>query len=283
MAESGRCWRRFSSHRPRNCRRRSQGPARRSSSKTTRSRSGMSRGSNRSTRFTRTATTWSGSPTRKAIGSSRRETAPGRLVPHQGLGVPDESGRRHARRRRRQRSADAGGADRSQVTSAAPETRAEPTDGLRQVAGAPAWENNRAAAWLMHGRLVGSDASPRRRRRRADIRCATSPESDVRPRWNGSRRPGPGRRRVAHTSSRSSRRGHEADDHRPAHLPDDVRVGGRCRRAAPRRVWTGRRQRETGVGPLGVAHHRCEMRLHPRKPVREDPHEPGHLGLRRSG
>ena len=26
---------------------------------------------------------------------------------------------------------------------------AEPTDGLRQVAGAPAWENNRAAAWLV--------------------------------------------------------------------------------------------------------------------------------------
>jgi hypothetical protein len=26
---------------------------------------------------------------------------------------------------------------------------AEPTDGLRQVAGAPAWENNRAAAWVV--------------------------------------------------------------------------------------------------------------------------------------
>ena len=26
---------------------------------------------------------------------------------------------------------------------------AEPADGLRQVAGAPAWENNRAAAWVV--------------------------------------------------------------------------------------------------------------------------------------
>jgi hypothetical protein len=26
---------------------------------------------------------------------------------------------------------------------------AEPADGLRQVAGAPAWENNRAAGWLV--------------------------------------------------------------------------------------------------------------------------------------
>jgi len=29
------------------------------------------------------------------------------------------------------------------------EGREEPADGLRQVAGAPAWENNRAAAWLV--------------------------------------------------------------------------------------------------------------------------------------
>jgi hypothetical protein len=27
----------------------------------------------------------------------------------------------------------------------------QPADGLRQVAGAPAWENNRAAAWLVTG------------------------------------------------------------------------------------------------------------------------------------
>ena len=31
------------------------------------------------------------------------------------------------------------------------ERRDEPPDGLRQVAGAPAWENNRAAAWLVNG------------------------------------------------------------------------------------------------------------------------------------
>jgi hypothetical protein len=39
-----------------------------------------------------------------------------------------------------------------EVKSAAPrEGRTEPPDGLRQVAGAPAWENNRAAAWLVTG------------------------------------------------------------------------------------------------------------------------------------
>ena len=31
------------------------------------------------------------------------------------------------------------------------ERREEPADGLRQVAGAPAWENNRAAGWLVNG------------------------------------------------------------------------------------------------------------------------------------
>ena len=31
------------------------------------------------------------------------------------------------------------------------EGREEPADGLRQVAGVPAWENNRAAAWLVTG------------------------------------------------------------------------------------------------------------------------------------
>jgi hypothetical protein len=39
-----------------------------------------------------------------------------------------------------------------EVKFAAPrETRAEPPDGLRQVVGAPAWENDRAAAWLVMG------------------------------------------------------------------------------------------------------------------------------------
>jgi hypothetical protein len=36
---------------------------------------------------------------------------------------------------------------------------AEPADGLRQVAGAPAWENNRAAAWLV---MPGSPAPQHR-------------------------------------------------------------------------------------------------------------------------
>jgi hypothetical protein len=39
------------------------------------------------------------------------------------------------------------------------ERREEPADGLRQVAGAPAWENNRAAAWVVNG---GSSAPTHR-------------------------------------------------------------------------------------------------------------------------
>lgn len=39
------------------------------------------------------------------------------------------------------------------------EGREEPPDGLRQVAGVPAWENNRAAAWLVTG---GSSLSTHR-------------------------------------------------------------------------------------------------------------------------
>jgi hypothetical protein len=38
-------------------------------------------------------------------------------------------------------------------------TAAEPPDGLRQVAGAPAWENNRAAAWVV---MPGSSAPTHR-------------------------------------------------------------------------------------------------------------------------
>jgi hypothetical protein len=39
-----------------------------------------------------------------------------------------------------------------EVKSPAPRpAAAEPSDGLRQVAGAPAWENNRAAAWVVMG------------------------------------------------------------------------------------------------------------------------------------
>ena len=44
--------------------------------------------------------------------------------------------------------------------SPAPRERGdEPADGLRRVAGAPAWENNRAAAWLVNG---GSSAPTHR-------------------------------------------------------------------------------------------------------------------------
>jgi hypothetical protein len=39
-----------------------------------------------------------------------------------------------------------------EVKSPAPRpAAAEPADGLRQVAGAPAWQNNRAAAWIVMG------------------------------------------------------------------------------------------------------------------------------------
>ena len=47
-----------------------------------------------------------------------------------------------------------------EVKSPAPRERGdEPADGLRRVAGAPAWENNRAAAWLVNG---GSSAPTHR-------------------------------------------------------------------------------------------------------------------------
>jgi hypothetical protein len=47
-----------------------------------------------------------------------------------------------------------------EVKSAAPrDGREEPADGLRQVAGAPTWENNRAAAWLLNS---GSSAPTHR-------------------------------------------------------------------------------------------------------------------------
>lgn len=42
-----------------------------------------------------------------------------------------------------------------EVKPPAPRGAAEPTDGLRQVAGTPAWENNRAAAWVV---MPGSSA-----------------------------------------------------------------------------------------------------------------------------
>lgn len=43
-----------------------------------------------------------------------------------------------------------------EVKSAAPRAAAtEPADALRQVAGAPAWENNRAAAWVVMGGSTG--------------------------------------------------------------------------------------------------------------------------------
>ena len=96
-------------------------------------------------------------------------------------------------------------------------------------------------------RLVGADASPRRRRGRADLRRHPRPKATFVPAGTVHAGPAPATA-LAPTSSRSSRRDHEAEHHRPAHLPDDVRAGRRCRRTTPRRVWTGCRQREAGVG-----------------------------------
>ena len=88
---------------------------------------------------------------------------PGPAGSHQGLGVSDESSRCHPRRGRRERSADARGADRGEDIRAAGRSR-RTGRGLRQVAGAPAWQNNRAAAWLMMAgrRLprIGTSATP---------------------------------------------------------------------------------------------------------------------------
>ena len=187
MAGSWRCWRRLSSHRPRSCRRRSRDPARRSFSKTTRSRCGMSRGSNRSIRFTRTATTWSGSPTRKAIGSSRRETRPGRLVPTKAwVFQTNRAGVTHVEEGASDPPMRAVLIEVKAAGSARRRARSRP-DGLRQVAGAPAWENNRAAAWL----VMGGSSAPTHRHVGDAVELIFDgdvAEGHVRPRWNGSRR-----------------------------------------------------------------------------------------------
>ena len=70
-------------------------------------------------------------------------------------------------------------------------------DGLRQVAGAPAWENSRAAAWLVTG---GTPAPKHRHVGDAvemvfDASTPPKPEGDVRAGRNRSRWPDAGRRR----------------------------------------------------------------------------------------
>ena len=68
---------------------------------------------------------------------------------------------------------------------------AEPDDGLRQVAGAPVWENNRAAAWVVMGGVVSWGAPPRRRRCGVDLRRFNDSESGVRAGWNSPAGPRP--------------------------------------------------------------------------------------------
>ncbi len=125
-------------------------------------------------------------------------------------------------------------------------------------------------------------ASPRRRRRRTHLRWIDDAEGGVRDGRDGSRGPHAGGRRAGvHLRAQVVRRRHEAERWSP-HVPGHLCDGGRRRHAPPRRVWTSRRERPAGVQPIGAAHHRCEVRVRARKPVREDPHQPGHLGMRRS-
>ena len=117
-----------------------------------------------------------------------------------------------------------------EVKPAAPRAAAaEPTDGLRQVVGAPAWENNRAAAWLVMGgasapthRHVGDAVElifdGRRHRRRRSCR----PERFTRARA--------GRGRAGLHLRDQVRRRHVKTEHRSAYIPGDLRDGRRRRR-----------------------------------------------------
>ena len=115
-----------------------------------------------------------------------------------------------------------------------------------------------------------------------DLRWVDDTEGDVRAGGNRSRRAR--RRQMAggRTSSRSSR-GRDEVEHRSPYVPGHLRVGRRCRHAPSCRVRTSGRKRPAGVRPVCPAHHGREVRIRARKPVREDPHEPGNLGVRRSG
>ena len=133
------------------------------------------------------------------------------------------------------------------------------------------------------GRDVSSDAPPRRRRRGADLRWIDDTEGGIRAGWNSSRGPDAGRRRAGVHLRDQVGRSDEEVEHRAPCVPGHLRDGRRRRGAASFRVRTSGRQRQAGVEPLRAAHHRREVRLRTRKPVREDSHEPGDLGLRRSG
>ena len=87
---------------------------------------------------------------------------------------------------------------------------------------------------------------------------------------------------AARTYCSRTRSDHEGEQG-SSFVPGYLWSGGCRRRAAAGRIRAGRRQRETGVEPVRAAHHRTEVRLRPRQPVREGPYQPGHLGLRRGG
>ena len=172
-----------------------------------------------------------------------------------------------------------------EVKPPAPRAAAEdPADGLRKVLGAPAWDsNNRAAAWV----IMGGASGAAHRHVGDAVELVFDPSADaqgvIRAGGNGSLRPDAGRRRPGVHLRAQIERTYGQDEQRSACFPGDLRDGRRRRGPAAGSVRAGGGQRQAGVEPVRAAHHRAQSRLRPRKPVRQDPHEPGDLGLRRSG
>ena len=102
---------------------------------------------------------------------------------------------------------------------------AEPADGLRQVAGAPAWENNRAAAWVV---MPGSSAPTHRHVGDAVELIFDGSATRKRRSCRQERFTRGPRRQTASgpTSSRSSREGNEEVEHRSPYVPGHLRAGG---------------------------------------------------------
>ena len=71
--------------------------------------------------------------------------------------------------------------------------------------------------------------------------------------------------------------------HWSTYISGKLRAGRRRGRTSLGGLRASGRQRQAGVKPVRAANHRPEVRVRPWKPVRQDPHQPGHLGVRRSG
>ena len=213
---------------------------------------------------------------------------PGPAHQHQALGVSVERRRQHARRGRRERPADARDSDGSEDSRAWRRRRGagrRPAPGPRRAvveeqAGRDAWAIPPGTAAPMHRHvkdaveLIFDGSTPARTPKVVFVPAGTVHAGPRR----RSRRP-----RV-HLRNQITR-GDETmkATTRTAFVPGDVWSGGRRRCAAAGRIRAGGRQREAGVEPVRAAHHRSEVRLRARQPVREGPHQPGHLGLRRGG